>query len=74
MNFEKTAPDLDQFGSIISGIVRNCSSLEQIGISPEAFKADARNVIATHVNNICADRLNTEGGAGEPAPEGPDAS
>lgn len=54
----KIDADLNQFGSIIDGIAKKCSSLEGIGIDPEAFKADARAVIATHVNNICADKLN----------------
>ena len=55
----KIDADLNQFGSIIDGIAKKCGSLEGIGIDPEAFKADARAVIATHVNNICADKLNT---------------
>lgn len=51
--------DSDQFKSIIDGLTSKCGSLEGIGINPEEFKADANNVVATHVNNICADRLNT---------------
>lgn len=67
MGEAKIDADLNQFGSIIDRIAKNCGSLEGIGISPEAFKADARTVIATHVNNICADKLNT---APEPSEEG----
>ena len=59
MGEAKLDADLNQFGSIIDGIAKKCGSLEDIGINPEAFKADARTVIATHVNNICADKLNT---------------
>ena len=67
MGEAKIDADLNQFGSIIDGIAKKCGSLEGIGIDPEAFKADARAVIATHVNNICADKLNT---ATEPSKEG----
>ena len=71
MNFDKTIPDIEQFGNIITNIVSRCNSLEKIGINPEAFKADARTVIATHVNNICADRLNS---GDVPAPDAPDST
>ena len=74
MNFEKTASDLDQFGSIIHGIADKCSTLEKIGINPEAFQADARSVIATHVNNICADRLNSGDAASSAEPSDADIS
>lgn len=60
MSEMKAAADLEQFGSIIDGLAKKYSSLEDIGIDPEAFKQDARGVIATHVNNICADRLNSQ--------------
>jgi len=51
--------DLEQFGGIIDQIASKYSSLEKIGIDPAEFAADARGVVATHVNNICADRINT---------------
>lgn len=63
----KVDADLEQFGGIINGLVKHCGSLEGIGIDPEVFKADARTVIATHVNNICADKLNA---VSEPSIEG----
>ena len=51
--------DSEQFKNIIDGLASKYGSLEGIGINPEDFKADANNVVATHVNNICADRINT---------------
>ena len=67
MSEAKANADLEQFGSIIDGIAKKYGSLEDIGINPEVFKGDARAVIATHVNNICADKLNA---APEPNGEG----
>lgn len=49
-----------QFHAIIDKIASKYDSLERIGIDPTEFKADANNVVATHVNNICADKLNTD--------------
>ena len=57
--------DVNQFKNIIDGLTSNCGSLEGIGINVDDFKADAHNVIATHVNNICADHINTQNSAPE---------
>lgn len=53
--------DVEQFKTIIDGLTSKCGTLEGIGINVNDFKADANNVVATHVNNICADRLNIQG-------------
>ena len=52
--------DLNQFKTIIDGLTSKFDSLEGIGINVDDFKADANNVVATHVNNICADRINIQ--------------
>jgi hypothetical protein len=52
--------DLNQFKTIIDGFSSKYGSLEGIGIDVDSFKADANNVVATHVNNICADHINTQ--------------
>ena len=70
MSEAKVNADLEQFGSIIDGLAKKCGSLEGIGIDPEVFKTDARAVIATHVNNICADKLNAAPDTIETSEEG----
>ena len=57
--------DLDQFKTIIDKTASKYDSLEGIGINVDNFKADANNVVVTHVNNICADRLNATPDAAE---------
>lgn len=52
--------DVEQFKGIIDGIASKYENLENIGINVNDFKIDANNVVATHVNNICADHLNTQ--------------
>lgn len=71
MSEPKIAADLEQFKGIVNALASKCGSLEDIGISPDVFKADARSVIATHVNNICADRLNSP--SEQPAEQGAEA-
>jgi hypothetical protein len=56
----KGISDLDQFKGIIDKAAAKCGTLEGIGINVDDFKSDANNVVVTHVNNICADRLNTQ--------------
>ena len=62
----KGVADVEQFKGIIDGLASKCGSLEGIGINVNDFKADANNVVVTHVNNICADHLN---GGGTNAPK-----
>ena len=51
--------DLNQFKTIIDRSASKYGTLDGLGISVDDFKADANNVVVTHVNNICADHLNT---------------
>lgn len=57
--------DVNQFKTIIDGLTAKCGSLEGIGINVDDFKADASNVVATHVNNICADHINMQNASPE---------
>jgi len=49
--------DLKQFEKIIDDRVKDISTLLDLGISPTAFKDEAKAIIAKEVNDISAKKL-----------------
>lgn len=49
--------DLKQFEKIIDDRVKDISTLHDLGISPTAFKDEAKAIIAKEVNDISAKKL-----------------